>query len=88
MVVLNKFWVLLPGVKNEKLGIRLEKNILEERKTKSSCKRHEIMLQTWLEGFLDNQGAFSGDSENNLNDDDVENYNWNIEAFVCRCSSK
>ena len=46
------------------------------------------MLQTWLEGFLDNQGAFSGDSENNLNDDDVENYNWNIEAFVCRCSSK
>ena len=88
MVVLNKFWVLLPGVKNEKLGIRLEKNILEERKTKSSYKRHEIMLQTWLEGFLNNQGVFSGDSENNLNDDDVENYNWNIEAFVCRCSSK
>ena len=79
MVVHNKFWVFLPGVKNEKLGIRLEKNILQERKTKSSCKRHEIMLQTWLERFLDNQG----DSDN---DDEI--YNWNIEAFVCRCSSK
>ena len=58
MVVLNKFWVLLLGVKNENLGIKLETNI--------RWKRQEIILQTWLEGSLDNQGAFS---DHNQNDD-------------------
>ena len=58
MVVLNKFWVLLLGVKNENLGIKLETNI--------RWKRQKIILQTWLEGSLDNQGAFS---DHNQNDD-------------------
>ena len=56
MVVLNKFWVLLLGVKNENLGIKLEINI--------RWKRQEIILQTWLEESLDNQGAFSDDNQN------------------------
>ena len=58
MVVLNKFWVLLLGVKNENLGIKLETNI--------RWKRQEIILQPWLEGSLDNKGAFS---DHNQNDD-------------------
>ena len=30
LVVVNRFWVLLVGVKNEKLGIRLEKKHMSE----------------------------------------------------------
>ena len=32
LVVVNEFWVLLLGVKTEKPGIRLEKNICQEKK--------------------------------------------------------
>ena len=32
LVVANEFWVLLLGVKNEKLGIRLQKNICPKKK--------------------------------------------------------
>ena len=31
-MVVNEFWVLLLSVKNKKLGIRLEKNMSEEKK--------------------------------------------------------
>ena len=51
-------WVLLLGVKSENLGIKLETNI--------RWKRQKIILQTWLEGSLDNQSAFS---DHNQNDD-------------------
>ena len=38
--------------------------------------------EEWLEEFLDNIGVFHNGSESE------ENYNQNIEAVVCRCSSK
>ena len=31
-MVINEFWVLLLGVKNEKLGIRLERKYIPEEK--------------------------------------------------------
>ena len=38
--------------------------------------------------FLDNKSAFYNGSESDDSDNDDENYNENIEAVVCRCSSK
>ena len=41
-----------------------------------------------VEEFLDNKGAFYNGSENDDSDNDDDNYNENIEAVFCRCSSK
>ena len=42
----------------------------------------------WLEEFLDNKGTFYDGSESDINESDDDNYTENIEAVVCRCSSK
>ena len=44
--------------------------------------------QEWLEAFLDDKSAFSDGSESEDSDNDGENYNENIGAFVRRYSSK
>ena len=44
--------------------------------------------EEWLEAFLDYKSAFSDGSERDDSDNDDENYNENIGAFVRRCSSK
>ena len=33
-MIVNEFWILLVGAENEKLGIRLEKNICRKKKGK------------------------------------------------------
>ena len=43
--------------------------------------------EEWVEEFLDDKGAFYTGSESDDGDND-ENYNKNMEAVVCRCSSK
>ena len=44
--------------------------------------------EEWLKEFLDDKGKFYNGSENDDSDNDDENYNENIEAVICRCSSK
>ena len=44
--------------------------------------------EEWLEEFLDDKGAFYNGIESDDSDNDDENYNENIGAAVCRCSSK
>ena len=44
--------------------------------------------EEWLEAFLDYKSAFPDGSERDDSDNDDENYNENIGAFVRRCSSK
>ena len=44
--------------------------------------------EEWVEEFLDDKVAFYNDSESDDGDNDDENYNKNMEAVVCRCSSK
>ena len=56
---------------------------LAETNRGSYCKQGE-----WLEAFLDDKIAFSDDIERDDSDNDDENSNENIEAFVRRCSSK
>ena len=89
-MVANEFWVLLLGVKNEKPGIRLEKNICRKKKRQNLPETDRGLYynqKEWLEQSLDDS-----DSENDENNDDSkndeENYNENTETIVCRCSSK
>ena len=56
---------------------------LAETDKKSYYKQEEQ-----LEEFLDDKSAFSDGSESDHSDNDDENYNESIEAFVRRCSSK
>ena len=51
---------------------------------RGSCYNQE----EWVEGFLDDKGAFYSGSESDDRDNDDENYNENMEAVVRRCSSK
>ena len=44
--------------------------------------------EEWLEEFLDDSGTFYNGIEGDDSDNDDENYNENIGAVVCRCSSK
>ena len=44
--------------------------------------------EEWLKEFLGDKGKFYNGSENDDSDNDDENYNENIEAVICRCSSK
>ena len=44
--------------------------------------------EEWLEAFLDDKSAFPDGCESDDIDNDDENYNENIEAFVRRCSSE
>ena len=49
----------------------------------SYCNQEE-----WLKTYLDNKGGFYDDSESDNSENDDDNYAENIEAVVCRCSSK
>ena len=47
--------------KNEKLGIRLEKNICQKKEDKIQLKQtgdHITKQEEWLEAFLDDKSAF------------------------------
>ena len=44
--------------------------------------------EKWVKIFLDDRGAFQSDIESDDGDNNDENYNENMEAVVCRCSSK
>ena len=73
------------------LGITLKKNICqkEEDKIVAETNRGSYYKQEeWLEVFLDNKSAFSDGSESRDSDNDDENSNKSIEAFVHRCSSE
>ena len=44
--------------------------------------------EEWLEGFLDDKGAFYNSSKSDGTENDDENYNEKIDDVVRRCSSK
>ena len=44
--------------------------------------------EEWLEEFFDDKGAFYDGSESDDSENDDDSYTKNIEAIVCRCSSK
>ena len=44
--------------------------------------------EEWLEEFTDDKGPFYSGIESDNSDNDDENYNENIGAVVCSCSSK
>ena len=69
-MVVNEFWVLLLGVKNEKLEISLKKNVCGTT-DRGSCYKEE-----GLEESLDSKGAFYNVNES---DNDDESYNENNE---------
>ena len=69
-MVVNKFWVLLLGVKIKKLGIGLEKNACWWKEEK--IYRGSYYKEEWLEDFLDSKGAIYNGNES---DNDVESYN-------------
>ena len=82
-MVVIEFWVLLLSIKNEKLGIRLEKNVCWNKENKIGLKQtRDHFTIKWLEEFLDDKAAFYNDSEGDDSDNDDENYNENIEAVV------
>ena len=56
-MVVSEFWVLLLGVKNEKLGIRLEKKYLSEERRQNLAET-DRGSRGWLEVFLDDKSAF------------------------------
>ena len=88
-MVVNKFWVLVLGVKKWKTWNKTkEKYILEERRANLAETDRESYYsqEEWLE-FLGNKSAFYNGSESDDSDND-ENYHENIDAVVCRCSSK
>ena len=90
-MIVNEFWVLLLGVKNKNLGIRLEKNTYRKNRGQNlpeTGKGSDYNQEKWLEEFLGNKGAFynGNASDDSKNDDD--NCTENIEAVVRRCSSK
>ena len=88
-MVVNEFWILLLGVNNENLGIRLEKNICLKKKEFGWNRRGSYYKQEeWLETLLDENSAFSDGSESDDSNNDDEDCNENIEAFVRRCPSK
>ena len=66
------------------------KYMLEERRQNlaETDRGSYYKQEEWLEAFLDDKSAFSDGSESDDSDNDDENYNENIEAFVRRCSSK
>ena len=66
-----------------------EKHIPEERRQNlaETDRGSYYKQEEWLEVFLDNKCGFSDGSESDDSDNDDENYNENIEAFVQkRCS--
>ena len=69
---ITEFWVLLLGVKNEKLGIKLEENMQQERKQSlaETDRRSYYNNEEWLEEFLDDKDAFYNSSESDDSDDD------------------
>ena len=75
LVVVNEFWVLLLGVKNEKLGIRLGKHMpLKRRQNLAKTDRGSYYKEEWLEESLDSKCAFYNVNES---DNDDESYNEN-----------
>ena len=77
-MVVNEFWVLLLDVKNEKLGIRLEKNICryKRRQYLAETDRGSYYKEEQSVEFLDGKGAFYNSNES---DNDDESYNENNE---------
>ena len=69
-MVVNEFWVPLLGLKNEKLGIRLEKNICRWKEDRN--RRGSYYKEEWLEEFLDSKSAFYSGNESDNNDESME----------------
>ena len=67
-----------------------EKYMPEERKQNlaETDRGSYYNQEEWLEEFLDNKGTFYDGSESDISESDDDNYTENIEAVVCRCSSK
>ena len=89
MMVAKEFWVLLLGVKNEKLGIRLGKHMpLKRRQNLAKTDRGSYYKEEWLEESLDSKRAFYNVNES---DNDDESYNENneqhqlLEGFANSC---
>ena len=61
-MVVNEFWILLLGGKNEKLRRRL--NLAE-------TDRGSYYKEEWLEEFFDSEGAFYNCNESDNNDESL-----------------
>ena len=71
-MVVNKFLVLLLGVKNEKLGIAREKYLLVKRRQNlPETDRWTQYKEEWLAEFLDSKDAFYNGNESD-NDDELQ----------------
>ena len=82
-MIVNKFRVLSLGVKNVKLGIRLEKiYVRSEESRQNSAETDRVSYynqEEWLEESLVNKGGFYNGSESDGSDNDDEIYNENNE---------
>ena len=76
--------------KNEKRGIRRKKNICGKKEDKFNWKRQGIIFQSrgMVIRIFDDKGAFYDGKESYDSKNDDEKYAENVEAVVCRCSSK
>ena len=95
LLVVKKFWVLLLGIKNQNLGTALEENVCRKKEDKIWLKHtggHITIKRNGSKEFLDDKGAFYNHSKSDDGDDDDDdddgNYKENMEAAVCRYSSK
>ena len=84
-MIVNKFRVLSMGVKNVKLGIRLEKiYVRSEESRQNSAETDRVSYynqEEWLEESLVNKGGFYNGSESDGSDNDDEIYNENNEQL-------
>ena len=84
-MIVNKFRVLSLGVKNVKLGIRLEKiYVRSEESRQNSAETDRVSYynqEEWLEESLVNEGGFYSGSESDGSDNDDEIYNENNEQL-------
>ena len=84
-MIVNKFRVLSLGVKNVKLGIRLEKiYVRSEESRQNSAETDRVSYynqEEWLEESLVNKDGFYNGSESDGSDNDDEIYNENNEQL-------
>ena len=80
-----------PGPKKQKAWNNTREKYMpdERRQNLAETDRGSFFNQEeWVEEFWDDKGAFYNGSESDEGDNDDENYNENMEAVICRCSSK
>ena len=74
-MVVNKFWVLLPGVKERKAWNNTREKYKSVKRRQNLAETDRVSyynIEEWLEEFLDGKSAFYHDSESDdsINDDE------------------